>query len=73
MTTGIRSLVTLFTAGAAVLCGWAGCGEDAAGGNGRATSTRGQELIDLKRALEVGALSQTEYDREREKVLQLHA
>lgn len=31
--------------------------------------TTGQQLIDLKRALDCGAISQTEYDRKRNEVL----
>jgi hypothetical protein len=32
-------------------------------------TTKGQELIDLKRALDQGAMSQEEYDRERQTIL----
>ena len=34
-----------------------------------ALRTRGQQLIDLQRAYENGAISRREYEREREKVL----
>jgi hypothetical protein len=33
------------------------------------TNTRGQQLVDLQRAYENGAISRKEYEREREKVL----
>ena len=33
------------------------------------TTTRGQQLIDLQRAYENGAISRKDYEREREKVL----
>ncbi len=33
------------------------------------SATRGQQLMDLQRAYESGALSRREYEREREKVL----
>lgn len=33
------------------------------------TTTTGQQLIDLKKALDIGAMTEDEYDREREKVL----
>lgn len=33
------------------------------------TTTKGQQLLDLKKAYEAGALSQQEYERERKKLL----
>ncbi len=33
------------------------------------TTTQGQELLDLKAALDAGALTQKEYDEQREKIL----
>ena len=33
------------------------------------TTTTGQQLIDLKKALDIGAMTEDEYDREREKVV----
>jgi hypothetical protein len=33
------------------------------------TTTKGQQLLDLQKAFEAGALSQQEYDRERKKLL----
>ena len=34
------------------------------------TTTQGQELLDLKRAFEQGALSEREYEKQRKKVLE---
>jgi len=50
--------------------GIAGC----AGGGAKVqseihTTTTGQQLMDLKKALDSGAISQEEYDKEREKIL----
>ncbi len=33
------------------------------------TTTVGQQLLDLKKALDAGAITQKEYDRERKKIL----
>jgi len=33
------------------------------------TTSKGQQLIDLKKAVETGAMTQAEYERERTKVL----
>jgi hypothetical protein len=49
----------------------------ACGGGGATTKTevqnttvsKGQQLIDLKRALDTGAISSSEYSRQREKIL----
>ena len=48
----------------------------AAGGGGAevrsevTTTTTGQQLMDLKKALDSGAMTQQEYDKERKKVLE---
>lgn len=33
------------------------------------TTTKGQQLIDLKKALDTGAMTQDEYERERQRIL----
>jgi hypothetical protein len=55
---------------AASVFGLAGCG----GGDTEVkseitTTTKGQQLIDLKKALEAGAMNQEEYERERQRIL----
>ncbi len=75
MTTG-KSLLT----GILILClaGFAGC--CAVPGNGGKTevqvkssgsqATTGQQLIDLKKALDKGAITQEEYDKKRQEILE---
>lgn len=58
------TLASLF----AMTLGLAGCG----GGDSTIkaeTTTTGQQLIDLKKAYEQGAISEKEYERERKKIL----
>lgn len=55
---------------AALIMGLAGCG----GGSTEVkseitTTTKGQQLIDLKKALDAGAINQDEYERERQRIL----
>ena len=60
----ILTLASLF----AMTLGLAGCG----GGDSTIkaeTTTTGQQLIDLKKAYEQGAISEKEYERERKKIL----
>jgi hypothetical protein len=57
--------------GGLLLAGVAAC----AGGGAEvksevSTTTVGQQLLDLKRARDAGAMNQEEYEREREKVLE---
>jgi len=64
-----RTIMTALLASALVL-GLAACG---GGGATSATSvtttTTGQQLIDLKNALDNGAITQGEYERQRRKIL----
>jgi hypothetical protein len=48
----------------------AGCGGGGAEVRSEVTTTTtGQQLIDLKKAFDTGAMTRDEYDREREKIL----
>jgi hypothetical protein len=48
----------------------AGCGGGGAEVRSEVTTTTtGQQLIDLKKAFDTGAMNRDEYDREREKIL----
>lgn len=54
-----------------VALGVAGCGGGGAEMKSEiTTTTTGQQLLDLKKALDGGAITQQEYDRERQKILQ---
>lgn len=55
---------------AALVLGLAGCG----GGDTEvrseiSTTTKGQQLIDLQKALDAGAINKDEYERERQRIL----
>ncbi len=58
------------------LCGLVLFGATACGGGGAeiksevSTTTTGQQLIDLKKALDAGAINQQEYEKERKKILE---
>jgi len=58
-----------------VVCGVLLGGVVACGGGGAevksevSTTTVGQQLLDLKKALDAGAITQKEYERERKKIL----
>jgi len=58
------------------LCGLVLFGVVACGGGGAelksqvSTTTVGQELMDLKKALDAGAMTQQEYEKERKKILE---
>jgi hypothetical protein len=49
--------------------GLAACGGGGATVKSESVST-GQELIDLKKALDAGVITQKEYDKQREKILE---
>ena len=58
------------------VCGLFVSGLAACGGGGAdvrsevSTTTTGQQLIDLKKALDAGAINQQEYEKERQKILE---
>jgi len=58
------------------VCGLVVSGLAACGGGGAdvrsevSTTTTGQQLIDLKKALDAGAINQQEYEKERQKILE---
>ena len=58
----VAALVTTVIAG----CAWSIGGEK---GDTRIQQTKGQELIDLKKAKDAGALSDAEYEVQKERVL----
>ena len=61
---------SLLSLSAIVLISLAACGGGGAEIKSEITTTsKGQQLIDLKKALDSGAMNQAEYDRERTKVL----
>ncbi len=59
-----------------VMCGLLLLGTARCGGGGAevrseiSTTTVGQQLIDLKKALDAGAMTQQEYEKERKKILE---
>lgn len=57
----------LLVGGLALVAGCSGGGADSE--TNVKTTTQGQELLDLKAALDAGALTQKEYDEQREKIL----
>lgn len=57
----------LVVGGLALLGACAGGGADSE--TNVKTTTQGQELLDLKAALDAGAINQEEYDEQREKIL----
>ena len=66
---GVRTLAwsLCLVGGLAVLSGCGGGGADSE--TNVRTTTQGQELLDLKAALDSGAITQEEYDEQREKIL----
>ena len=70
-------MITVFPRRLAVfaICGLLLFGVTACGGGGAelksevSTTTVGQQLMDLKKALDSGAMTQQEYEKERKKVL----
>ncbi len=69
MTTVTRPLVHL-VGGLLLLGSLSACGGGGADVKSEiSTTTTGQQLIDLKKAYDSGAISQSEYERERKKIL----
>lgn len=65
-----RNLV-LFAVCGLLLLGVAACGGGGAEVRSEvSTTTTGQQLIDLKKALDSGAMTQKEYEQERQKILE---
>ena len=62
-TLGVLALCGLF------LLGVAACGGGADIKSEISTTTTGQQLMDLKKALDSGAITQQEYEKERKKIL----
>lgn len=55
---------------AALVLGLAGCSGGGADVKSEInTTTKGQQLLDLKKALDAGAINQQEYERERQRIL----
>lgn len=54
---------------AALIMGLAGCGGGTEVKSEITTTTKGQQLTDLKKALDAGAINQDEYERERQRIL----
>lgn len=69
VTQSSRSL-PYFVAGLLVVVALSGCGGGGADVKSEiSTTTTGQQLIDLQKAYESGAISESEYQRERKKIL----
>jgi hypothetical protein len=70
MTTLFLKRLTVFAICVLLLFGVAACGGGGADVKSEiSTTTVGQQLMDLKKALDSGAMTQQEYDKERKKVL----
>lgn len=70
MRTSLTKALVLLVIGALLLFGAAACGGGGAEVRSEvSTTTTGQQLIDLKKALDSGAINQQEYDKERKKIL----
>jgi hypothetical protein len=63
-----RGALGLFCASVLTACG--GGGSESKTDVKVETTTKGQRLTDLKKALDAGAISQEEYEKERKKILE---
>lgn len=64
----MTKIIPMLSASLVVLFGAAACGGGGATVKSESTTT-GQELMDLKKALDAGVITQKEYDKQREKIL----
>ncbi len=70
MTTAVAKKLVLLAVCGLLLLGVTACGGGGAEVKSEVTTTTvGQQLIDLKKALDAGALTQQEYEQQRKKVL----
>ncbi len=70
MQNAIRHIVVSLAISGALLIGIAGCGGGGAEVRSEVTTTTvGQQLLDLKKAYDAGAMTQKEYEQQRAKVL----
>ncbi len=66
----MKRWMTLFLLGAAIaLSGCSGGGADVRSENRIEGTTKGQQLLDLKKAFDAGVISESEYEKERKKIL----
>jgi hypothetical protein len=71
MTTSLSKVVVHVAVCVVLLLGIAACGGGGAEVRSEvSTTTVGQQLMDLKKALDTGAITQQEYEKERKKVLE---
>lgn len=63
----IGLLCAMFVAGTLASCGGGGARTQTE--TSVKTTTTGQELVDLKKALDSGAITQKDYDKQRERIL----
>ena len=68
----MKCTLALFLCGILFVCASFGCAWSVGGRKGHVTTppTQGQELIDLKRALQLGAIDQADYDAQKKNVLE---
>lgn len=64
----MRNMMLMLSMSLVVLFGATACGGGGASLKADSTTT-GQELMDLKKALDAGVISEKEYNKQREKIL----
>jgi len=71
MMKSVPKKVAVLAVGGLLLLGLVACGGGGADVRSEvSTTTTGQQLMDLKKALDSGAMTQKEYDQERQKILE---